>query len=762
MAALAACSRAMSATMDYIAGWRHQTWIQNKIGPLPSFLGGKPPDIMALVVTVVPSLLFVMGLEHSNVLRLILNVSLVTTVVFFVFVGSMQADTTNWIQHSFSQCGWSGVLMGTALYSFGFLGFMGLMSQSLTHPQNRRVKLAAAVSTLVIMLLSYCAFAIILSLMYQFRALVGSPVPLLRAFEVRDVDWARLVMAIFSIVGLALALLEVCSPLHAIIVCLGGEDWQVLPRAVAREYSSTGTHVIAILAAGLPAGLAACVCPLWLLVFIMCTGPLIEHAFTAANLIHRYYQPSNINKSSSDKTVKHYQQGQNSVCHIQDEYEDDDTDAEGIKQHKLMVRCLKSGLGFLPSAIRGPDQQQYYTSLSSPVPRTHSNGTLSSESVDVTYIDPDNNSLLQENIAKKHSNHSRSNGTIVTSLSYESMTQGQMDTKIMTNGSVTSLKSIESMIMDQSELEMRNGSISSIKSANQIQSNINVFTNGSIISSKSLVSVTNNNQTESVKSLCSVKDGELCNVSDDDLLVVGSDCDSLSIRRYSNEETALCKEETTNNATDDEDATLSSASSSDEDSESSITDIDAIVAEYKERIQVATTLTGSQPVAHEPTAATGRRVTMCVCGILASMCMTGVGTVLPQPADWWCGGLGLIGTTLFLVLVSQQPRNKATLLIPWFPATIMLINIILCFQLLAMVWPLLLIWIVTGLTLYCRKRGWWRCRYRPGFTSSRRERIRLHAPPRHPTVSTLIPSHRCLPDDRVRRLTQVDTILISR
>ena len=68
MAALAACSRAMSATMDYIAGWRHQTWIQNKIGPLPSLLGGKPPDIMALVVTVVPSLLFVMGLEVSNVM----------------------------------------------------------------------------------------------------------------------------------------------------------------------------------------------------------------------------------------------------------------------------------------------------------------------------------------------------------------------------------------------------------------------------------------------------------------------------------------------------------------------------------------------------------------------------------------------------------------------------------------------------------------------------------------------------------------------
>lgn len=59
--------------------------------------------------------------------------------------------------------------------------------------------------------------------MLRVRALNWSPVPLLRVFEIRDVDWARLVMATFSILGLSLALLEVCTPLHALIVCLSGE-----------------------------------------------------------------------------------------------------------------------------------------------------------------------------------------------------------------------------------------------------------------------------------------------------------------------------------------------------------------------------------------------------------------------------------------------------------------------------------------------------------------------------------------------------------
>ncbi|GLG99635.1 Protein of unknown function [Gryllus bimaculatus] len=48
-----------------------------------------------------------------------------------------------------------------------------------------------------------------------------------------------------------------------------------------------------------------------------------------------------------------------------------------------------------------------------------------------------------------------------------------------------------------------------------------------------------------------------------------------------------------------------------------------------------------------------------------------------------------------------------------------------------------------------------------GGGGGRRERIRLHAPPRHSTRCTLVPSHQRLPDERARRLTQVDTILIS-
>jgi hypothetical protein len=65
----------------------------------------------------------------------------------------------------------------------------------------------------------------------------------------------------------------------------------MLPHVLSRESAGTGTPILAILAAGLPASLLACMCPLWLLVRMMCVGPLVDHVIMAATVIHKCYQP---------------------------------------------------------------------------------------------------------------------------------------------------------------------------------------------------------------------------------------------------------------------------------------------------------------------------------------------------------------------------------------------------------------------------------------------------------------------------------------
>lgn len=285
-----------------------------------------------------------------------------------------------------------------------------------------------------------------------------------------------------------------------------------------------------------------------------------------------------------------------------DEFDEDDMEAEGQKQHRLTVRCLKSGLGFLPAAIRqhvssGPNQQ-YYTSLSSPCSlhggiSNLSSATLSSESITVTYMDPDNISLAEGSVIPSEINRSFSNGTAVTSLSYDLATQGQADKTC--NGSVKSFRSQESKIMEQSELELRNVA-KSPSSVRHIHNDVKVVSNGS----ESVLSARNHSGRGSARSLLSVNDDEqdakaICNGSvksstapvyyndrkfvtgDEDFVELGSESGMLSGE--------YCEEHNSADDTGNEDTTLSSASTCD-DSDSSTTDIDAIVAEYKEKIKV--------------------------------------------------------------------------------------------------------------------------------------------------------------------------------
>jgi hypothetical protein len=68
---------------------------------------------------------------------------------------------------------------------------------------------------------------------------LGTDAPtLVQAFEIRDVDWARLVMATLGISALSFALVELAPPLHRLIRALAADG--LLPLSLARDYALTG------------------------------------------------------------------------------------------------------------------------------------------------------------------------------------------------------------------------------------------------------------------------------------------------------------------------------------------------------------------------------------------------------------------------------------------------------------------------------------------------------------------------------------------
>lgn len=66
----------------------------------------------------------------------------------------------------------------------------------------------------------------------------------------RDVDWARPVMAVCTISVVCVALTEIMPSLYGILVSLARREWRVLVVSLVYESALTGAPVLAIFAAG--------------------------------------------------------------------------------------------------------------------------------------------------------------------------------------------------------------------------------------------------------------------------------------------------------------------------------------------------------------------------------------------------------------------------------------------------------------------------------------------------------------------------------
>lgn len=82
------------------------------------------------------------------------------------------------------------------------------------------------------------------------REIAGTAIPLVRVFEVREVDWARPVMAVCTILVGCLAITEILPSLYNSVIYLSGREWGIFVSMLAYRNPLTGSPVLAIFTAG--------------------------------------------------------------------------------------------------------------------------------------------------------------------------------------------------------------------------------------------------------------------------------------------------------------------------------------------------------------------------------------------------------------------------------------------------------------------------------------------------------------------------------
>ncbi|KAF2883508.1 hypothetical protein ILUMI_22681 [Ignelater luminosus] len=292
LAAGATCARVASATMDYMSRGRLRDWL---FGLESHSLGEPWPDVLGVTIVVVTTALFMLGLDRSPSLAILLYVGLGASFIFFIVIGSFHTDIIfwNWTE-DFNLNNWECILTTAAMCSYAFPNSV---------PSTQRNKLCLKYGCfLIVPLLCYLLIILVFTLMSHFRELAGTAIPLVRVFEVRDVDWARPIMATCTIFVGCIALTEIIPSLYNGIIQLASREWKVLVSSLLYRNPMTGAPVLAIFTVGSLTSILAFACPLSYLVRLLNVSPLIKCALRSSRTLYARYKPEFIHE---DLSVQH-------------------------------------------------------------------------------------------------------------------------------------------------------------------------------------------------------------------------------------------------------------------------------------------------------------------------------------------------------------------------------------------------------------------------------------------------------------------------
>ncbi|XP_050301326.1 probable cationic amino acid transporter [Anthonomus grandis grandis] len=289
-------ARLASATVDYISKGHFREFL---FGLQQHSLGEPWPDVLGVTIILVVTVLFMMGLEKSAVLSILLFMALFANFASFTFIGSFHTvnSFSSWVAglkiHSPK-----GILNAAALCSFAYANRMPMTSK------NNCLKL---LTIFFIPWLFYTVLAIVFSLMTGYRELNGTAIPLIQVFQNRDVDWARPVIAVCTICVACLLLTEVLPNVYLTFVCLAGKTWKLFISSLQYQSGTTGAPVLAIFGAGSLAAILAFACPLSHLIRLLSATTLIKGILNSFFLVYVRYRPDIIFNESEGSTSTNIQ-----------------------------------------------------------------------------------------------------------------------------------------------------------------------------------------------------------------------------------------------------------------------------------------------------------------------------------------------------------------------------------------------------------------------------------------------------------------------
>lgn len=264
---------------------------------LPPALSQSPCNVPAMIVVALMTGLLVVGIRKSSQVNTVIVAIKVTAILLFIAFGVFCINQQNWVpfipQNSgeFGAFGWSGVLRGSGMIFFAYIGFDALstVTQEAKQPQ-RNIPIAMLVALLVSTFLYICVSLVMTGIVPYHQLNVADPIAMAVNAMGTQFQWLRPVIKLAAIAGLSSVVLVNLMAQSRILYTMATDG--LLPPVFSQVHPQFKTPYVPTIGSGILAMLLAGLFPIEVLGNLVSIGTLLAFGIVSiAVLILRRSQP---------------------------------------------------------------------------------------------------------------------------------------------------------------------------------------------------------------------------------------------------------------------------------------------------------------------------------------------------------------------------------------------------------------------------------------------------------------------------------------
>jgi basic amino acid/polyamine antiporter, APA family len=247
-------------------------------------------DLPAVLIIALCTSVLLGGLRSSAAINSIIVIGKVAVIIAITVAAAGHVDPANWHPFvppnagTFGVYGWSGVMQGTAILFFAYIGFdaVSTLGQEARDPQ--RTIPASLIASLAICAVLYIAVSLTVTGLVSYREL-NVPDPIYRALSAAggSLVWAKSLVGCIAVFGLISVVFATLIGQSRIFYAMGRDG--LLPAAFARVHRRTGApYVGTLVTAGIAVFAAGCL-PLALLGELISIGTLLAFGVVCVGVV---------------------------------------------------------------------------------------------------------------------------------------------------------------------------------------------------------------------------------------------------------------------------------------------------------------------------------------------------------------------------------------------------------------------------------------------------------------------------------------------